>query len=221
MLWGVRAAPASSPDGVTGLYLLNKPFVGAFLWCSLLSACCPPFQGTRGSQQQKGCRGGAEGRAGGSGGGTGRAAAGCLIRSKRKYLLLPLSNVFAPDVFEHLLWTGVQETSQANRGVREQHRKRLEEPFGIGRPRTLRGQQVCVQGCGYPVSSGKSPHCPLVPSLCQKPLNWHTQTWAQQDFIPCVPGYSEDPIRLTAPATPEQPRVLPEQPGKEEQPPRH
>lgn len=69
--------------------------------------------------------------------------------------------------------------------------------------------------------SGKSPHCSLVPSLCKKPLNWHTQTWAQQDFIPRVPGYSEDPIRLTAPTTPEQPRVLPEQPGKEEQPPRH
>lgn len=49
-------------------------------------------------------------------GGTGRATAGCLIQSKRKYLLLPLSNVFAPDVFEHLLWTGVQENITGKHG---------------------------------------------------------------------------------------------------------
>jgi len=64
------------------------------------------------------------------------------------------------------------------------------------------------------VPSDKSPLCPPMPSLCHKPLYSHIS--AQQDFIPQVPECSKVPVRVTAPTTTEQPRLLPEQLGKEE-----
>lgn len=203
MLWGTGAAPASSPVGAAGLYLPNQDFAGAFLWCSQLTAPCPPFQGTGRLSAAGGIWRGAEGRrAGGSLGGTGRAAAGCLIQSHES-LLVPFPNVFAPNAFKHLLRTVVWGKRRRQTGVSGSGTERgWNSPLGLGGPWMLgEGQQVAAK-----VSRAVGILCPQasplsVPScrVCQRPLYSHTQRWHSRTLFPKCPAIARTPNGLQPP----------------------